>query len=148
MISSGSPRKETPQLNGPGTQGPTRKHMMWMCHGFLWPTGQSSPSVSPLPWDVRVPRILNLESRPILLQKTGEGVSQVGREGLGRTSPQSFVFHSCCGVALAGIWRICRGWRMESCPSHTQLSVRKSSHMYTCRVSSCLRPQRDWAELW
>ena len=39
-----------------------------------------------------------------LLWKTGEGASQVGREGLGRTSPQSFVSHSCCGEALAGIW--------------------------------------------
>lgn len=149
MISSGSPRKKMPQLDGPGTQGPTRKclwHMMWMCHGFLWLTGQSSPSVSPLPWDVRVSRILNLESR-LCSGKQGGGFP--GRKrGLGTTSPQSFVFHSGCGAALAGVCRICRGWRMESCPSHAQPSVRKSSHMYTCRVSSCSRPQRDRAELW
>lgn len=68
VIGSGSPRKEPPQPNGPGTQGPTRKclwHRMHHCaaHGFLWLTGQSSPAVSPLPWDVRVSRVLNLESR-------------------------------------------------------------------------------------
>lgn len=53
MINSGASRKEMPRFNGPGTPGPTRKclgHVMCHCafHGFLWLTGQSSPSVSQL----------------------------------------------------------------------------------------------------